>query len=514
MTGPEGVDMPGPEPEAPEAPEAAAGPAPVPPSHRLRREAPVPVRGHWKALVSVVVVVGVVFVISWAFPAPGAQPAPVAADGVAVPPAGAYSSSAFCAAGTGTDATSTVYLTNSTSRPVTGQMTTVDPAGSGGSVTTVRRSVVVPALSTDAFNPTTGLPPGSTASSFGFAGGGVVATQIVSGPDGWSTAPCASQTSPQWAFAGGSTAGGNTLELALFDPAAPEAVVNVSFVTSTGLIAPQTYQGLVIPAGHMVVENVGDFVQGASDIGTVVTAQSGTLVSSEFQQWSQGSGDGLSLRLGSPSLSTVWRFAQTTTRAGDTVDFDLVNPGSVTATATLTVGLAAGSVVPRRVVIPPVSIVAFAASGTNGLPQQIPYAVTVTSSAPIAVGRRVLAAAGSTPPLWGASSATVTTATRWLVPSPGIPQAPGTAGATVNSLAVADPGPTAARVVVTILGGRRVATFVVAADAVAVVGSKRVGGLSDLGVVSSQPVNVEADAGPSGAPGVVASTGFPFVDQG
>jgi hypothetical protein len=32
-----------------------------------------------------------------------------------------------------------------------------------------------------------------------------------------------------------------------------------------------------------------------------------------------------------------------------------------------------------------------------------------------------------------------------------------------------------------------------------------------LTVSSSQPVNVEEDSGPTGATGVVSSTGFPFV---
>jgi len=48
---------------------------------------------------------------------------------------------------------------------------------------------------------------------------------------------------------------------------------------------------------------------------------------------------------------------------------------------------------------------------------------------------------------------------------------------------------------------------------VVVLGPKRVGGLLLLTVVSSQPVNVEEDAVPAGAPGVVSSTGFPLVSS-
>ena len=38
------------------------------------------------------------------------------------------------------------------------------------------------------------------------------------------------------------------------DPAAPAAVVDVSFLTPAGLITPQAYQGLVVPSGRLVVE--------------------------------------------------------------------------------------------------------------------------------------------------------------------------------------------------------------------------------------------------------------------
>jgi hypothetical protein len=93
-----------------------------------------------------------------------------------------------------------------------------------------------------------------------------------------------------------------------------------------------------------------------------------------------------------------------------------------------------------------------------------------------------------------------------------VPEAPGTTGATVESLAVANPGPLVAMVTVAVLGGAHpFSMFAVAPGEVAVLGPKQVGGLPVLTVSSSQPVNVEEDSGPTGAPGVVSSTGFPFV---
>ncbi len=479
-----------------------------------RRDRPSPVepeRGRAAALVAVAAVALVVAVVAAVVSVPAATPAPAPTDGAVVAPAGAYSSSAFCPAGTGTAATTTVYLTNSTRRVVQGAMTAVGTPGSGGAVPTTHERVSVPPLGSLAVDPVSGLPAGSTAASFTFAGGGVVATQAVSGPAGWSTAPCPSLISSQWGFAGGSTSAGNTLTLSLYNPAAIEAVVNVTFLTESGVIAPQQYQGLVVPSGQMVDENVGDFVQGQDTIATLVDAQSGGVVASEFQQWS-GASTGMSLRAGSPSLSTTWRLAQTTVLPQSTVDVTLANPGSTPATATISLGLSSGSVVPHRLVVAPSSVAVFSASGTAGLPEQVPYSLTVTSSAPIVAGRTVEAPSGSVQPGWGSSSATVTAVPRWLVPGPGIQSAPGTAGATVESLAVANPGSSAVRVVVgTLGGGRPVAVFTVAPGRLSVLGSAQLEGLPVLTVLASGPVNVEEDSGPTGGPGVVSSAGFPMA---
>ena len=274
---------------------------------------------------------------------------------------------------------------------------------------------------------------------------------------------------------------------------------------------PQAYQGLTVPPGQLVTENVGDFVQNANDIATVVAAQSGAVVSTEFQQWSSGATGGLSLRLGSPALSTTWRFAQTTAMPGGTVDFSLANPGSAPATATIAFGFSSGSVEPQQVTVAARSVAMVTASGIPGLPHQVPYAVTVAASQPIAVGRSVLAPGGSSPPVWGSSPGTVTVAGRWVVPGPGLPGAPGTAGAAVHSLAVADPGSAPVTVGLSHLGqARPFATFTVLPGGLRLLGADQVGGLATYLVSSSGPVDVEEDSAPAGAPGVVSSTGVPL----
>ena len=85
------------------------------------------------------------------------------------------------------------------------------------------------------------------------------------------------------------------------------------------------------------------------------------------------------------------------------------------------------------------------------------------------------------------------------------------ANAAIRSLAVSDPGPQPVSVtVVPLAGGRPIAMARVTAGGLVVFGSAAVGGLRPLIVEATGPVVVEADDGPTGAPGVVSTSGFPL----
>ena len=473
------------------------------------------------ALIGVVVAVSGIGIVSAAVGSPPRPAAPAPTDGVTIPAADSSASSAFCAGGASGYAGlagTTIYLTNTTSKPVAGVMTSrVAPGtGSGGNSTgtpgaPVLRQVEVPPMATTAVNPGSGLGSGDVASSFVFAGGGVTANQVVTGTGGWSAAACASQVANSWYFAGGSTTPGNAMTLDLFNPTSNDAVTNVSFLTASGVITPSNYQGLVVPAGQLVAENVGDFVQNNPEIATIVSAQSTAVVAYELQQWSSGSTGGLALRLGSPSLSSVWHFAQTTNASKTTVTFHVANPSTREGVATFTVGVPSATVVPIQVPVPAQSVVAFIASGSSRFPRQTPYAVTVSGSTGMVVSRSVQASNGSSPPLWGSIAGTRTTSTHWLVPGPGAGTAPGTPHATAGSLGVANWGPSPARVRVSTLGtATAVGSFTVAPGSLVVLGPDVIAGLQVYDVSASQPVTVEEGDNPSGAPGVVSSAGVPF----
>ncbi|HEX3839763.1 MAG TPA: DUF5719 family protein [Acidimicrobiales bacterium] len=489
--------------------------------HTLYRREANPIQVRIAALVGVVAAVTGIWIVSVAAGAPTRPAAAVATDGVSIAAADASSSSLFCAGGAsgfGGLAGTTIYLTNTTPQAVTGVMTARVAPGTGSGATSTGtpgpptvRPVQIPPMGTTAINPGTGLAAGDVAASFVFAGGGVTANQVVTGTGGWSTAPCASQVATSWYFAGGSTSPGNALTLDLFNPTSTDAVMNVSFLTAAGVITPSAYQGLVVPAGHVVAENVGDFVQNQGEIGTMISAQSTAVVADELQQWSSGSTGGLALRLGSPSPATVWHFAQTTNPGKATVTFHVANPGSQAGVATFDIGVPSASIVPIQVPVPAQSEVALIASASSRLPRTEPYSVTVKASVGMVVSRSVQAPNGSAPPLWGSISGTTTTSPHWLVPGPGAGTAPGTPRATAGSLAVANSGSSPAQVRVTTLGtGTVVSSFSVAPGSLAVLGPNVIAGLQVYDVKSTQPVTVEEDDNPSGAPGVVSSAGMPF----
>ena len=255
-----------------------------------------PVKGRWAVSVSIAAVVVVVGVIALAVPRPGAAPPPGGTDGVGLAPAGARSSSAFCTAGAGTAAASTIYLTNTTSHPVAASMTTV-AAFTGG-----RPASVLPRGDRPTSRDGRGQPRARDAGGFDGLDHRLRRRWGERGPSGRRSGR----------LVDGSVRVADLLQLGvrrrldrgrrqphapLFNPSASPATVNVSFLTPHGVMTPQPYQGLLVAPGQLVVENVGDYVQNVPAIATIVSADSGALVSDELQQ--TGS-PGLSLRLGSP----------------------------------------------------------------------------------------------------------------------------------------------------------------------------------------------------------------------
>jgi hypothetical protein len=492
----------------------------TPPGHGVRqsRQGSEQVAGRRLAIVAVVVAVVVgAALIDQAVGPPPSPAAPSALSASTIPGTAAVASSWYCAGGTagsGGQANTTIYVTNTGAATVPGTVSTTVNTGKASVAT--HQTVSVPARSTIAVNPGIFAPAGYGASTLTFAGGGIGVSQVAAGPDGWTTAPCASATSAHWYFASGATTPGNQLVLTLYNPTSTEAVANVSFDTDAGVLTPQLYQGLSVPAGQTVIENVGDYVQGRPRIATVVSAQSGQIVANQLQLVTTTGKTGLALTLGAPRVAPHWYFSQTTnpTATGSSVSFLLSNPGPTAEKAVIAVGLTQGGVAPVTLAVPSKSVVRFIATTTNRIPHQVPYSVAVTSTggSGLVVAREVVAPDGAPQPGFGSMLGTAQAMNHWLVPAPGAGSAPGAPDAAVGSLAVSNPGSVSATVTVAPLGGTAAQSKVLQfkPHSLLVLAQAPVGGLATLDVRSSVPVAVEADSVPTGAAGVVSSTGLPF----
>ena len=461
-------------------------------------------RPHRLLMLSMVIVVVVgVGVLSAVLSVP-AMPTTAAEPAAAftVTPTASGTSSSFCAAGTGTAAGTTVFLTNTRPRPAHGVMTTT-VAGASGSLSH-EQPLDVPPGRTTAVDPGAGLPGGSIASTLAFTGGGVAVDEEVSGAGGWSLAPCASTVATQWYFPSGSTAGGNSLTLSLFNPTASPALADVTFLTSDGLLTPQPFQGIVVGPGQLVDEDVGSYAQSLADLATAVSVVSGALVADEFQQWGTSS---LSVELGSIQASAVWRFAATTPAVG----FEVANPSSSPVTVTFSARLPSATVVPRTLEVAGFSIASFSPSSTPGWPNGSPFAVTVRADGPVVVGQSVIAAAGTPPPGQGLSQGTSSAASEWLVPAPWAAGAPATGVATsIRSLSVINAGDSPCRITISALGHPRPAVnVVIAAGQLADLARHQISTGSPYLVTATSPVVVDGDLVPS-APGVVTLPVFPI----
>jgi hypothetical protein len=139
-------------------------------------------------------------------------------------------------------------------------------------------------------------------------------------------------------------------------------------------------------------------------------------------------------------------------------------------------------------------------------------AISSTGGSGLVVAREVVAPDGASQPGFGTMPGTAEPTQHWLVPAPGAGSAPGAPVASVASLAVSNPGSVAARVTVAPLGGTvaQSKVLLVKPHSLLVLAQAPVGGLVTLDVRSSVPVAVEVDNAPSGATGVVSSTGLPF----
>jgi Family of unknown function (DUF5719) len=360
----------------------------------------------------------------------GSSSARLAVDGVSVPPDDASSTAWYCAEGTSTsdgraDETVIVASLSQSSIDVT---ITVMPGGDAAPAT--RRLRLAPDEETrvrvaDILETP---EPGVVVEIDG--GRAVVSHQLVHGED-FAVEPCTRTAGPDWYFAAGTTVEGSEHYLAFFNPFGDDAIVDVEFVTDSGVQQPDGLQALVIPRRTRVTVAVQDFVPRQERIATRVHARVGRVVVERSQIFDGTVPDtgptreGLAVSLGARSPAQVWRIPAGTTENGGTGSVALANfTGSDARVQVQVVLVGEGSLPPETVSVPSRGVTV--TDVTTRVPLGTPYAVVATARddhgrrVPV-VAELMTSWAPSSPTTGvGTTLGTTVTARRWVIPQPDV----------------------------------------------------------------------------------------------
>jgi hypothetical protein len=473
---------------------------------------------RWRILLGVAGVVVGVAVATAARGAPSAPAAPASPASVVSAP-NAESSAWYCTGQTTStgSAPGFLVLTNTLTRPVSATVTTVTD---GGAV--ARTAVSVPARGVATPN----VPVLSTgnwlADTVTVDGGGVAVAQVVSTSSGWDESPCQSATSSQWYIPGGTTASGAALYLSLLNPTATPVVVDLTFITPGGPVHPINYQGIVLQAGSVLVENVGAEVQNASTVSTIVTTRTGRVVVSELQQFAAPTG-GDSIVPGVATVQQHWTIPQAEEATGASTEIDVFNPGTVPEKVTALLRLASGRLAPLSDTVAPVSTWVLKTSEQTRIPAGASYSAQIEAAGGpgVVVGRTVVLSASAPAAQSGVALAVdglsqAPSGHVWVVPPPGTAAKPAVTGASPNSLALTNTSTSMIHFSAEAVSSS--GRTVLAAGAIAPGVTMLVSGSSlshtafdPLVVRANSTMAVSEDLIPSGGVGVVTMPGIPLA---
>jgi hypothetical protein len=216
------------------------------------------------------------------------------------------------------------------------------------------------------------------------SGGRVVVAHGVTGNGDVAIGPCASSPSPHWSFAAGNTGRGAQLWLALFNPSTDDAIVDVSFVTDSGPLAPGDLQGIVVPRASRVSIPVHEQAARRILVGTQVRARRGQVVAEQSLSLDGTDGrKGLAVSLGASELGRHWEVPTGLIGPGRTQQVVVANPGENPVDATIQVRLDANAeLAPQQVTVDP---------GTarnvdlGPVPPGVGFSTSVRATGPVAV---------------------------------------------------------------------------------------------------------------------------------
>jgi Family of unknown function (DUF5719) len=140
-----------------------------------------------------------------------------------------------------------------------------------------------------------------------FGGGSIVEHQI-DGQSDLAVGPCAREAGRDWYFAGGTTERGAEDNAALFNPFPDDAIVDLTFATDAGFVAPADLQGIAVPRRSRLTVPVGNFVRRQAQVALHAHVRTGRIVAEQSLTFTAENETrrGLTLSLGAPSPESSW----------------------------------------------------------------------------------------------------------------------------------------------------------------------------------------------------------------
>ena len=247
-------------------------------------------------------------------------------------------------------------------------------------------------------------------------GGAVVEARLPG--NGNPAAPCSSSASSRWWFPDGSTVVGSSTDLVLFNPFPEDALVDLRFVTESGIARPGALQGLAIPGGSVRTIPLQRYVRRRAQLSTAVSARSGRVVAAE--RYTVGA-VGSALIIGAPEASRTWFFPSGGSSSASSVGLDeryeLLNPGIRDAVVDMAFLLDQGDTEPFTVTVPKGGRLTFEPGKETRLPKGVTYSVAmlVSEGSPVVVQRTVRATAPFRRRGLASLLGSPRTATRWVL---------------------------------------------------------------------------------------------------
>ena len=112
-------------------------------------------------------------------------------------------------------------------------------------------------------------------------GGGSLVEHEIEGENDLAVSPCAREAGRDWYFAAGTTERGAEDNVALFNPFPDDAIVDLTFATDAGFIAPADLQALVVPRRSRVTVPVGNFVRRQAQVALHTHVRTGRIVAEQ-----------------------------------------------------------------------------------------------------------------------------------------------------------------------------------------------------------------------------------------